>query len=147
MLNGMFGCGGATSSTSPAQAAPSSNLPRALQIAANRAKMAAAPLLAAGTTPAPSTGGMAGMTGMAGMAGMAWRAEMVEGSVVAGARAGGGDNSLGARVPLRPEPPPAAQLPIPPLVLGVRPRGHQGPWLPAWGLADVEAHWPVSSLA
>ena len=76
MLNGMFGCGGATSSTSPAQAAPSSNLPRALQIAANRAKMAAAPLLAAGTTPAPSTGGMAGMTGMTGMAGMAGMAGM-----------------------------------------------------------------------
>lgn len=55
MFNGMFGCGGATSSTSPVQAAPSSNLPKALQIAANRAKMAAAPLLAAGTTP-PSTG-------------------------------------------------------------------------------------------
>eukprot|EP00435_Cladocopium_sp_Y103_P076031 s50_g73.t1 len=57
----MFGCGGATSSTSPAQAAPSSNLPKALQIAANRAKMAAAPLLAAGTTPASvplSTAGM-----------------------------------------------------------------------------------------
>lgn len=56
MFNGMFGCGGATSSTSPAQAAPSSNLPKALQIAANRAKMAAAPLLAAGTTPPLSTG-------------------------------------------------------------------------------------------
>ena len=60
MFNGMFGCGGATSSTSP----PSSNLPRALQIAANRAKLAAAPLLAAGTSPAAPAAPAAPSTGM-----------------------------------------------------------------------------------
>ena len=81
----MFGCGGACSSSSPfgfgkgsptgATPSPPSNLPKALQIAANRAKMAAAPLLAApasgGSAPSLSEVDMDSMASMMNMATMA----------------------------------------------------------------------------